>query len=353
MKIFFLTLMVLLSSEGVIARASLAMRVVESTKALALSAVLLAAPLDGAVADVSKHTYPSELAADFLRVGMAAGWSSLDKDDVAGGLTLGTGMRQYPHKAGGLSFAADVKMLMGQAESYVIDGELVFGLDAFDFTQETIAPLVFIDSTLGVYGARDNDDRSVLILPALGVGLEFLDDFLGFGRHTSVQLRAGLGFLDQHHIYNDDYFGKFSALPMQPIPTYRKSSATRERSRLAQLRFNTPLIIATYDGQDIDAVGTLKLIVRTDGNTIGSVLNKNHNSFWHWLKIVPNAKIIAALHKPIFDEDERHSGDIIYSLQAQLGIIGNLYLVLEHADSPNFRDPYQKATVRFDFFSAP
>ena len=182
----------------------------------------------------------------------------------------------------------------------------IFGFNALDFAQEKVAPLVYAEF-------RADTSSSLMDVLGAGVGFEFIDNLLVVGNNTSVQLHAGLG--------------RLSSLVY--------TGSANEQDRLID---------------DEDAVISLKLIAITDGITFGDMLNKRHDSYWHWVSIFPRVKVVMALHKPIFDRDKEYSGNMVHSLQAQLSFVDSLHLTFEHTNSPSFQKPDQRIGVRFDFY---
>ena len=365
MKILLLTLAITLSSESAVARASLAKRVVQGTQALAVSVFLLAAPIVGfaASSDLSagvgqqtqQQSSPLSLAqaqqgesdfdGEFFRLGIVGAYDGA-------GLMLNGGVRYDPLTAGTAGVDVDIKLLAQRGNaSFVLNAENVFHGFAFDFAQEKVGLQLFADLYLG--GHEFSGDARQGVGPTVGLGLEALDDFLGQGQYTHIQLRGGVGWL-AHNQYMDTEWQEETI----SFPQYRTSRAARERINLANTRITARQAAQAYKAEDssdsdIDVVSTLKLIVKTDGLTLGDVLHKEHSSLWHWLTLVPKGKVSAALHKPMFDSGERHSGDLIYSLQAQVGLSRNLYLILEHYDSPNYDDVYRRASLRWHLYGTP
>lgn len=351
MKILLLSLMMLVSGESVMARASLATRVAESTKALAFSVALLTVPLVGFAAnssldDVVQRGADSDFDGEFFRLGIVGALNGA-------GLMLNGSVQDYPNSdlvtAGAHGFDVDVRYLARKGAAtrltnlislagLEVNGWLVYGLDTFGFTQEKVAPLLFIGADMGFHDLGIDNGNRWWVGPNAGAGLEVLDDFLGQGQYTSVQLRAGAGWLMHDQFYRDTEQGERIYRPL-----HRASRASYDR---------TYAHVEDTLG-DIDIVGTLKLIVKTDGLTVGDVLDKEHGSLWHWLPLVPKGKAVATLHQPVFDDNEKHSGDMIYSLQAQVGLTRHLYLILEHYDSHNFADSYQKAILRLHLHGTP
>ena len=326
MKILLLALVITLGGESALARASLAKRFVQGTQAFALSVVLLAAPVGSFAASsdlsagVEQQTQQlasplglaqqgeSDFDGGFFRLGIVG-------TSDGGGLMLSGGVQHDPLTAGSSGIDVDIKLLAQRGYddgSYVLNAESVVDGFSFAFAQEKIGLQWFWDVYMGAH--EFTEDARQAAGTTMGVGVDALDDFLGQGQYTSVQLRAGVGWL-----IND------------------QSIVDKEHQ----------------DDIDLDVVGTLKLIVKTDGLTFGDVLHKEHSSLWHWLPLVPKGKVSAALHKPVFDGNERHSGELIYSLQAQVGLMRHLYLILEHYDSPNYYDAYRRASLRWHLYGTP
>lgn len=282
----------------------------------ALAVALLTAPLGGFANDGSdaRQSPPARSEASSQHhhemISDLKGWSytrasmgwGLSKDSVAQNFSIARGSREFAGRAGTMRVLNRIRV--GGGDSFFFASNGIFGFNALDFAQEKVTPLVYLE-----YRSDAFNDVSV---NTAGIGFEFLDDLLISGNNTSVQLHAGLG--------------KLSSLVY--------TSSANEQDRLI----------------DNDAVIALKLVGVTTGITFGDMLNKKHDSYWHWVSIFPRVKIVMALHKPIFDRGGEYSGNMMHSLRAQLSFVDSLHLIFEHVNSPNFQEPYQMIGVRFDFF---
>lgn len=320
MKALILTLMVLVSSEGVMAHTSLASRAVKSAKALAFSAALLVIPVAGLTAadssleierieqqapsftsktDTTKveamFLAESDFDGRFYRFGMTGVQNG-------GGLAFDGGVRENSYNAGSTGLDGDVKYLIQRdgSTNLIVNGEVI---DGFGANNTHVGPLWFIDTHVGF------NQEYLLAGVGVGVGVELLNDFLGEGHYTSVRLQAGLG-------------GK---------------SLTNYQSHAV----------------DPELYGMLKFVVKTDGLTFGDVLKKPDGTLLHWIPLVPKSKLSAILPVYEFSQQQHSDGDLPYSLQAQIGLTRHVYLVFERYDSYGLDEPSQRATLFLNLIGTP